>query len=73
MGIGRSIYEKTLIGKTGSTQVYGSNKPELEAFQEVVRELEQLESDGLITITNRHPESESGFRYIDLVLFKRLA
>lgn len=73
MGIARKTYEKIDIGVTGTIQFGGSGMPSLEAFQSVVEDLEELAVEGLIEIKSKHPEAQSGGRYIDLVMFKRLA
>lgn len=73
MSIARKAYEKTPVGTTGSMQAGSTSLADLEAFQEVVRQFEDIEAEGLIEITTKHPETQSGKRLIDLVMFKRLA
>lgn len=72
MTLAKQIYEKTAIGSDGSVQVSGSGF-EIDAFQGVVVDLDHLADEGLIEITFRHHEAQSGHRYVDWVKFKRLA
>lgn len=71
MTIARKTYEKTPISTTGSMQA-SSIPADLEAFQAVVAQFEDLEAQGLIDITTKHRESQTGKHYVDLVMFKRL-
>lgn len=50
-----------------SFQANSNSADDLSRFQVTVNDLRALEADGHIEITNEHPESHSGFRYIDHV------
>lgn len=67
-----NTYEKTKVGMTGSMHTSSGIDAELEAFQTIVDDFNRLESEGLIEITTRHTESQSGRHYVDLVKFKRI-
>jgi hypothetical protein len=81
MGIAKVVYERTAIGAEQSlsakTEGIGvgknlSRQESLEQFQAVIQELERMEAGGKIKIVARHPESQPGNRYVDLVRFKRI-
>jgi hypothetical protein len=69
MHLARGIYEKVEIGLIGTCS---AAPMDIEAFQDILRQLDTLETAGLIEITDRHRESQSGQRYVDLVRFRRL-
>jgi tetrahydromethanopterin S-methyltransferase subunit A len=80
MGVGRNSYEKTKIGEeasivaaTGATVGIDSSVSEpLERFKDVIKEVEQLELAGLVTIIEKHLDTCSGGRYVDIIRFRRL-
>ncbi len=72
MGLAREVYESTQIGHIESMRAGTTTPDDLERFQAVVREFENMEAEGLIQITMKHPESQTGKHFIDLVMFKRL-
>lgn len=77
--IANKVYESTAIGKVG-TMTYGGqvsvgaqdNESGYQRFAAQVAELEMMESKGLLSIDERHHESSTGNRNIDLVRFTRL-
>ena len=71
MGIARKNYEKTAVGSVGGATV-SSIRFELDAFQTVVAEFDDLENAGMIEFVEKHHETQSGHRYVDAVKFKRL-
>jgi hypothetical protein len=79
MSIAAAIYESTPVGATNSIPATSIMTPGeeprsyLEKFVAVVvAELEDLEAQGKIRITNPHLESKSGQHFVDLVFFRRL-
>lgn len=72
MGLAREVYERTEIGHTGSMRAGSTAPGDLDQFQAVVSESESMDAEGLIQITMKHPESQTGKHFIDLVMFKRL-
>jgi hypothetical protein len=80
MGIGKEIYDRTNVAEVGTAvastgvTVGGNSSPfePFERFHRVINELEQLEQAGLISITERHQETSTGKRYIDLIRFRKL-
>ncbi len=67
-------YEKCPIGGTGSIRPSSTtdHASELSRFQQDVEIALQLERDGKIQIVIDHKESQTGFDFVDLILFKRL-
>lgn len=72
MGIALQVVEKVEIGGTGNIGAAGVGL-DLEAFQAVVDQFDALERDGRIEITNRHRESQTAYRYVDHLTFRRIA
>ncbi len=72
MGIALGLYEKLAIGAESACVAGASGVPDLEAFQIVVAEFDALESEGLLKIIERHKESQSGQRHVDLVRYRRI-
>lgn len=66
----REKYQATAVGATATLHPAAKQSDEL--FQSDVREVQRMQEEGLVTITNEHRESESGRRLIDLIVFKRL-
>lgn len=76
----QKVFDGTPIGGVGTLKAKSSMGPggptsaldAYEQFESVVAEFEEMERAGLIRITLRHPESQTGHRYIDLIKFQRL-
>jgi hypothetical protein len=68
----RFVYDNTPVSSSGTYQCSGTAPAELARFQNEVAELENLEQEGHIRIDERHRESFSGYRYVDVVRFTRL-
>lgn len=81
MGMGRDSYGSAKIGGIGSVVastgvtvgIGGSVFEPYERFKDVIEELEQLELAGLVTITDKHLETSTGQRYVDIIRFRRLS
>lgn len=68
--VAKDVVSRVPVGGSGRM-----SRPEgrmLEDFQLDVEYLEKMEGDGLIEITDRHEEDQSGGRFIDNVGFRRL-
>ena len=72
MSIANEVYKKTPLGTVATFQAC-SAPFDIESFQVFVDELDAMEARGLIDITLRHKESQSGKSLVDLVRFTRLA
>jgi hypothetical protein len=71
---GRQLYKQLKQGEKSSLTFQGSTDDHAAwaRFAEKVGELDAMEAEGLIKITNRHREAQSGRSYIDMVLFMRM-
>lgn len=74
-----TTYDATAVGATGAMSMVGlisvgapADDSGYERFASQVAVLEGLEQEGKIVITERHQESSTGKRYVDLVRFKKL-
>jgi len=72
MGLARELYMKTAVGATEGLHSSTGIQEELERFQVVVAEFDDLAAQGLIDILLRHQESQSGKSYVDSLRFRRL-
>ncbi len=78
--LAKKTYLATAIGGTGTMSYSGMTSfgsggaPDAvyEAFAVEFAELEDMESQGLVTITYRHEESQTGKHYMDLVKFLKI-
>lgn len=68
-----NLFESLEISESGTLKPKKAGMDELALFQADVAEARDMESKGLLTITQEHPESQSGLRMIDLVTFRREA
>lgn len=71
MTIAHEIVRKTSVGSEEAVQPSSLQGFDLQRFQDVVDELDAMEQQGLITISLRHRESQTGQQYVDLVRFTR--
>lgn len=70
----KKTYLATAVGDVG-TMTYGgptNGLAEYERFANEVGVLEGMEDQRVIEITFRHRESQTGYRFVDIVRFKRL-
>lgn len=65
-----TAYEKTEIGQIGRIRL--ETGVDGEHFQAEVKLAYKYEDDGMIEVMQEHKESETGKRYVDLLLFRRL-
>ena len=65
-----ALFQQVAEGKT-AFQSAGPALPDIEAFQQTVRGLRELEANGYIEILDEHTESQTGNRLIDLVLVRK--
>ena len=66
-----ATYEKLPVGGTGVVRPTDGQSDE--EFQVDVKIARDMESQGLIEISNPHRESQSGNGYVDAFMIKRLA
>lgn len=68
------IYRRLEIGEVGSLTYQGQTEDvdRWERFARKVRRVDEMEAEGLVQITFRHRERQSGFNHVDVVRFKRL-
>ena len=78
--LAEKTYQATSVGATG-TMTYGGLVavglgPDpiagYEAFAVELAKMEGMENQGLVTITYRHRESQTGKKYVDVFRFTRL-
>jgi hypothetical protein len=71
---GEKIYNSLTVGELGSLSYQGRTDDAANwlRFAAKVEQLEQMEIAGLIRITRRHREGQTGNEHIDMVLFRRL-
>jgi hypothetical protein len=70
--IANDTYESTAVGSVGFMKPDTTKGETIQDFQQVVDTAEEMESEGLIQILLKHPESTSGDRLIDRIQFRRL-
>lgn len=70
--VAKRVFEKTVVGNTGSMHPDQASKQSDADFQSDVNEARRMASAGLIEILKEHRESESGHRYVDLIFFRRI-
>lgn len=70
MTTAREKYQATTVGATAALNPAPGQSDD--AFQVEVREIQRMQSEGLVTIIKEHRESDSARRLIDLIIFTRL-
>lgn len=77
--LAKTTYEATAVGGVGTMTLTGlvsvGSSPDesgYERFAAEVASLEALERDGKVRIDDRHRESATGHRHLDMVRFTRL-
>jgi len=70
--IAKVAYESLAVGSVGFMQPDAKKGETLEDFQTVVDTADEMESEGLILILDKHRESYSGNRFIVMIQFRRL-
>lgn len=62
----------TLFSGAGEETTHQRSLADLERFQSIVADLNQLADVGVIEIQSRHKESQTGKRLVDMIRFKRI-
>jgi len=68
------IYRRLEIGEVGSLTYQGQTEDadRWERFARKLLRVDEMQAEGLLQVTFRHRESQSGFNHVDMVRFKRL-
>jgi len=68
------IYRRLEIGEVGSMSYQGKTEDadRWERFARKLQRVDEMEAEGLVQITFRHRERQSGFNHVDMVRFKRM-
>jgi hypothetical protein len=72
--LAQDTYEATAPGHTGTIRFSGKTD-DVEAWEDFaveVRVIEHMVRQGLLTVSFRHVESQTGRRHVDMVTFTRL-
>lgn len=65
-------YEQTEVGRTVTLNPAGHSSTSMRQFQDEVKHVRALESQGLVDIVAEHTSSDHGIDWLDQITFVRL-